>query len=178
MKKIAFFLSAQTIDKKYSKPALELVRLVVEKGYTFVYGGSDYGLMKEAADVVLSLKGKIVAVTSEEYKHVLRHDCDEVYVGKNVAERRRLFLEKSDAFVALPGGIGTLDEITDILASRKVDFHTKPIAFLNTHGYWNGLITQFERMVSDGFLPRKIDEIMFVSDEPEKILEYLSTALL
>ena len=177
MKNIAFFLSAQDISEKYTKPALELIELCVEKKYHFVYGGSNYGFMKQAAAHVRGLKGKIIGVSSEEFKSVLNTDCDETFIEIDVLARKRKFLEKSDALVALPGGTGTLDEITDIIALKKLDRHHKPIILFNTDGFWNGLVTQMQKMHDEGFLSKKVEDLIYVSDSPVEVITYLSEKL-
>lgn len=173
MKNIAFFLSAQNIDKKYSEPALALIKLCVEQGYGFVYGGSEYGLMKTASRLVKKLGGTITAISSEEFRSVLTDQADKTYVAKNISQRKEMFIQKSDVIVALPGGAGTLDEITDIIAKKKLGLHNKPIIFLNTDGFWDGLKMQYQRMYSEGFLLKNPDDLFFVDDNPNKILEFI-----
>ena len=173
MKHIAFFLSAQTIDKKYSEPALELIRLTVKSGYSFVYGGSHYGLMKQAAEEVKKLKGHITAVTWADFEKYVNREAHKIHVAKSIPERIMMILEKSDAIIALPGGSGTLDEITAIIEGRNRDLHQKPIVLFNTNGFWDALISQYQRMFDEGFLPKKLKDLFFVSDDPKKVIRYL-----
>lgn len=177
MKHIAFFLSARDIDKKYTKPALELVQLCVQNGYGFVYGGSDVGLMKQAADEVHRLQGKIIGISSQEFAHVLRAKLDESYVAATIFERKKIILEKSDAIVALPGGSGTLDEITDIIEHKKIGAHEKPIIFLNTDGFWDGLLKQYDRMFAERFLSVAPKDLFYASDDLKEIMQYLKMNL-
>ncbi|MDP4011074.1 MAG: TIGR00730 family Rossman fold protein [Candidatus Roizmanbacteria bacterium] len=173
MKKIAFFLSANDLVKKYTDPSLELVKLSVEAGYGFVYGGTNVGLMRQSAEVVESLHGNITAISSKEFSHKLRAGADECTIAEDLCERKRLFLQKSDAIVALPGGTGTLDELTDAIAHKKLHLFNKPVVLLNTRGFWDGLISQFDHMYQEGFIPMKSEELFFSSDDPNEILEYL-----
>jgi len=173
MKHIAFFLSAQEIDAKYSKPALELIRLSVKSGYGFLYGGSQRGLMKQAAREVKKLNGHITAVTWTDFEKYVNRDAHKIHVAKNIPERIQMLLDKSDAIIALPGGSGTLDEITSIIEEKKLDLHQKPVILLNSYGFWDGLITQYQRMFNEGFLPKKPEDLFYVSDKPEKIIKYL-----
>src|SRR3989338_8890860 len=101
MKKIAFFLSANDLSEIYSKPALELVRLSVESGYGFVYGGTSKGLMNQAADFVASLNGHITAILSKEFVYKLKKGANKTFIAENLGERKRLLLENSDAIIAL-----------------------------------------------------------------------------
>jgi len=86
-----------------------------------------------------------------------------------------MILEKSDAIIALPGGSGTLDEITSIIEGRNRDLHQKPIVLFNTNGFWDALISQYKRMSDEGFLPKKLKDLFFVSDDPEKIIRFLKS---
>ncbi|MDA1316648.1 MAG: TIGR00730 family Rossman fold protein [bacterium] len=173
MKKVAFFLSANDLDKKYSVPALELVKLIVELKYGFVYGGTNKGLMSEASDLVKSLGGHITAISSKEFALKLKKGADEEYMCEDVADRKRKFIEYSDAFIALPGGMGTLDEITEVIAKRKLDLLHKPIAFLNIDGFWDGLIKQINDMYKHGFSPYTFEDMCFSSSNPKEIMGYI-----
>ncbi len=177
MKKIAFFLSANDLAKKYTDPSLELVKFSVDAGYGFVYGGTGTGLMSEASDLATSLGGHITAITSKEFAMKLKGGADEEYICEDVLERKRMFVDHSDAFIALPGGTGTLDEITEVIAKRKLDLLKKPIAFLNTDGFWNGLIEQITHMYKEGFAPYSFEEMCFSSDSPEEIMAYLEKTI-
>ncbi|CAN5133293.1 TIGR00730 family Rossman fold protein [soil metagenome] len=177
MKNIAFFLSARDIDKKYSEPALELVRQCIQHGYGFVYGGSETGLMKSAAHEAHKLNGKIIAISCEEFKDVVTEECDEKVIAADIPERIKILIEKSDAIIALPGGAGTLNEIAQAIEGKKLDLHNKPIIFLNIDGFWVGLIEQYRRMQYDGFLHKKIDHLFYESDNIESIITYLKTSL-
>jgi hypothetical protein len=174
MKNILFFLSAQEIDKKYSEPALELVRLTVKDGHAFLYGGSEVGLMKQAAREVKKLKGRIVGVSCSQFEHIVNKDCDKIVVAKDIAERIKILLEESDAIIALPGGSGTLDEITAVIEGRKLNLHNKPIVLFNTNGFWNNLVKQYTHMRNEGFLPKEVQSLFFVSDDPKEVMIYLN----
>jgi hypothetical protein len=177
MKHIAFFLSAQNLNETYTKPALELVNLLISEKYGFVYGASDMGLMKLASDEAKKVKGYITGVSCEEFREVACKEADELIVCKNISERKRTLFDKSDAFIAVPGGAGTLDEITEMIDGRKLGHHDKPIVLFNINSFWDGLIEQYDRMITDGFIKRSRDEIFYVSSNPQEILSYLQGAL-
>ncbi|PIZ63790.1 TIGR00730 family Rossman fold protein [Candidatus Roizmanbacteria bacterium CG_4_10_14_0_2_um_filter_39_13] len=177
MKNIAFFLSASELDEKYTRTSLELVKLSVEAGYGFVYGGTDTGLMKQAADEVEKLNGMIIGISSLEFGDKLRPNIFESHVCASIGERKKMLNEKSNAFVILPGGAGTLDEGADAIEQKKIGAHHKPIIFLNIDGFWDGLITQYSRMYTEGFLREKPDSLFFVHEDPVEILEYIKDTL-
>lgn len=176
MKNIAFFLSANDLVKKYTDPTLELVKLSVEAGYGFVYGGTGTGLMSEASDLATSLGGHITAITSKEFVMKLKVGADEEYIGEDVLERKRMFIDHSDAFIALPGGSGTLDEISAVIEGKKLNLHFKPIILFNTQGFWNGLIEQYAHMRKEGFLPMPVEDLFFVSVDPIDTINYLQSS--
>ena len=170
-------MSANDLDKKYSEPALTLIKLCVERGYGFMYGGSEYGLMKMASQLVKSLNGHSIAVSAKEFASVVNQKADEIIICKNIGERKKMFMEKSDAIVALPGGTGTLDELTDVIAHKKLYLFNKPVVLLNTRGFWDGLVMQYHRMFADGFLLKNPDDLFLSDDDPKNILKFIQTTL-
>jgi len=182
MKNIAVFCSAQTVDEKYSDAAKEFGRLMVENGYSLVWGGTDRGIMKIISDEVRARGGKISGVSLDIFHHLARIDADEMMVAKSLGERKAAFLEKSDAIVALVGGMGTLDEITDIMELRKARHHTKPVVILNTDNFYEGLKMQLERMEKEGFLKSSLGHssdfiLTYFADTPSEAIEYINKEL-
>jgi len=176
-KKVCVFLSAQNVAEKYEKPALDLIRLLVQNGYTFVYGGTEKGLMKKAADLVRTEGGRIIAVFSEEFRSLWREDVDEKIECPNIPERKKKIIEISDALVVLPGGTGTLDELMEIVETKKWGSHSKPIVLLNSEHYWDGLISQLLKMRDEGFLNRDIEDLLCIFDNPLGAIKFLKHSL-
>lgn len=177
MKSIAVFCSANEIDHKYVEPAIELARLMVRRGYDLVWGGSDTGLMKHIADTVESEGGKLIGISVEFFRSVARKGADEMIVTKNLGERKALLLARSDAIVALPGGIGTLDEVAEVLELKKIDTHNKPIVILNTDNFYVGFKMQLERMKQEGFISKTLDELAYFADTPAAAIEFVNKHL-
>ncbi len=176
-KKICIFLSAGEVPLVYKNSTLQLIELLVGNNYAFVYGGSERGLMKVAADRVRKLGGRIISVASEEFRSAWRKDVDELIECSNIPERKKRILEVSDAIVVLPGGTGTLDEFTEIVETKKWGAHDKPIILVNTDGFWNGLLENYKRMYMEGFLKEPISELMLITADPKKVVEYLNKEL-
>jgi len=176
-KKVCVFLSAQNLKKEYEEPALKLVNLLVVNGFSFVYGGSERGLMKKAADLVRVKKGKIIAVVSEEFREVWRSDVDKQIICPNIPDRKKEVLKVSDALIVLPGGTGTLDEMMEAIETKKWGNHNKPIILLNIENFWNGLIEQFNKLVTEKFLDRHLKDLVYVTDDVDKAIEYLKGEL-
>lgn len=172
---VGVFLSAADLTPKYTKPAVEFGKLLVENGYRFVYGGSERGLMKVVADIVDETGGEIVAVTTELFKNVCRENVSEAILTSTIAERKSTMLAKSDAIVTLSGGTGTLDEVTEIIELKKNNLHDKPVIFLNSGGFWNGLQRQLKKMEKEGFLFKPLDQLVYFADSPRDAIMYLNT---
>jgi uncharacterized protein (TIGR00730 family) len=173
---VCVFCSASEIAEKYTKPAQELGKLLGESGHSLVWGGSDKGLMKLIASSVEDAGGKLVGVSVEMFSHVARKNTHEMIVAKTLGERKAVMLERADIIVVLVGGIGTLDELTEVLELRKHGMHTKQIIVLNTDGFYEGMKVQLERMEKEGFLmsagnARSLKELIYFADTPEEIME-------
>jgi uncharacterized protein (TIGR00730 family) len=173
-KNICVFLSANDVSPDYETPALELVSLIARNKDGFVYGGSERGLMKKAADLTRREKGRIVSVVSEEFRAVWRTDVDECIECPDIPVRKKRILEVSDAVVVLPGGTGTLDELMEAVETKKWGAHNKPIVLLNTKGYWNGLLTQIETMTKEGFFNKPLFDLIYVTEDPQDAMNYIN----
>lgn len=176
-KYIAIFCSAQDLAKKYTKPAKELAKKIAEHEYHLVWGGSDTGLMKVIADEVQKGGGKLVGVSVKFLHHVARKNADEMIMAEDFSERKAKMLFRCDALVVLVGGTGTLDEATDVLELKKQDHHKKPIIFLNTENFYEGLKVQLQKMKDDGFIKRPLEELIFFADTPQEAIEYIDENL-
>ncbi|MFI9470306.1 TIGR00730 family Rossman fold protein [Streptomyces sp. NPDC052492] len=170
---ICVFLSAADLADRYTTPAREFARLIGKGGHTLVWGGSDVGLMKVVADGVEETGGRLLGVSVEFLSAKARQGVDEMVVAKDLAERKRLLLEKADAVVIMVGGTGTLDEATEILELKKHGHTDMPVVLLNTAGFYDGLKEQFHRMEAEGFLPRPLNELVLFAEEPVGALAYL-----
>jgi uncharacterized protein (TIGR00730 family) len=171
--KICVFLSAADLDERYTRPAREFAEAIGKGGHTLVWGGSNTGLMKVVADGVQETGGRLVGFSVEFLRDWARKDADEMVIAKDLAERKALMLAGSDAVVVMVGGLGTLDEATEILELRKHGLHDKPVVLLNTAGFYDGLMIQLRRMDEDGFLPVPLAELVFFTDEGADALAHL-----
>ena len=170
---ICVFLSAADLDERYTRPAREFAELIGKGGHTLVWGGSDSGLMKVVADGVRETGGRLVGISVVLLREWARKDADEMVLAKDLAERKALLLARSDAVVVMAGGLGTLDEATEILELKKHGLHDKPVVLLNTAGFYDGLALQLRRMDEEGFLPMPLAELVFFADEGTDALAYL-----
>lgn len=170
---ITIFCSAHDVREPYTSAAKEFAGLLAKKGHVLVWGGSNKGTMKAIADAAQEAGGKIIGISVEHLKMNARSNADEMFIAKDWPERRAILLARGDAVAALPGGIGTLDEITEVLEYKKQDMHKKPIVFLNTAGFYDGFEIQMERMDKGGFLPKALAEYAYFADTPEEAMTYI-----
>lgn len=173
---ICVFCSAYSLDDRYTAPATEFARLLGEGGHTLVWGGSDAGLMGVLADGVKAAGGTLVGVLVELLAHKGYRGADELVMTRDLAERKAQLLMRADAVVVLVGGLGTLDEVTEVLELKKHALHDKPVVVLDTSGFYAGLRTQLERMDAEGFLPRPLAELITFADTPAEVFTLLATA--
>lgn len=177
LKYICVFCSANDLEEKYINPAKEFAKKMTEQGYHLVWGGSNVGLMKIIASEVQKGGGKLVGVSIEMFNNVIKKDADEVIVAPNLGERKSTMLLRSDAIVVLVGGIGTLDEVTEILELKKQKVHNKPVVVLNTENFYEGLKVQLQKMKDDGFIITSLDQLVYFADHPSEALEYINNQL-
>ena len=170
---ITVFCSANKLDDRYTAPAAAFARLLGEQGHTLVWGGSDAGLMGVIADEARAGGGRLVGINVEMLAHRGYPDADEMVMTRDLAERKAQLLGRADAIAVLVGGVGTLDEVGEVIELKKHGAHSKPIVFLDTDGFYAGLRLQLERMEQDGFLPRALDTLVRFAADPAEALDYL-----
>jgi uncharacterized protein (TIGR00730 family) len=170
---ICVFCAASEVDPIYSEPAKELARLIAEDGHTFVWGGSDRGLMKTMAETAQAYGAPLLGITMESLKHTALESADEMIIAKDLADRKKLMLERSDAIITLVGGTGTLDEMTELFELKRHGLHRKPLIILNTAGFYDGLRELWGHMGSEGFLnrlPVPLYELIQFADTPAQAM--------
>ena len=159
----------------FTKRAGELGRKIGERGHGLVYGGSNTGMMGAIADAVLHAGGKVTGVIPDVAVIKAREHTglSEYIYTDTMAERKSRMIDLADAFVAMPGGIGTLDEITEVISLSSLGIVKGAIVFLNTNGYYDGVKELLKNIVSNGYgRPEYFERILF-SDDPEEILAFI-----
>jgi len=174
---VCVFLSAADLDERYTRPARDFAEILGKGGHTLVWGGSDTGLMKVIADGVRQTGGRLIGISVVFLREWARKDADEMVFADDLAERKALLLARSDAVVVMAGGLGSLDEATDILEQRKHGLHNKPVVLLNTAGFYDGLVLQLRRMEQEGFLPVPLDDLVFVTDDGARAIAHLEESV-
>lgn len=156
----------------YAEAARQLGRELVERNYGLVYGGGNVGLMKIIADTVLDLGGHVTGVIPDSLvsKEVAHRGLSDLRIVQSMHERKAMMAALSDGFIALPGGIGTLEEFFEVLSWAQLGIHRKPCGLLNAGGYYNRLIEFLDHAVEHDFLKPKHRSLLILADEPPEIL--------
>ena len=164
-------------DAAYAQAARRLGQAIGERAWQLVYGGGNVGLMGELADAVLAAGGRVVGVIPEslmrrEVGHTRLH---EQHVVATMHQRKQMMAERADVFIALPGGIGTLEELYEVWTWRQLGYHDKPLGLLNVAGYFDALLTFMQGAVDQGFLSAEQFAVLQVSTEPTELLARLAS---
>lgn len=163
-------------DEAYGLAAESLGRIIAQKGMTLVYGGAKVGNMGRIADAALAEGGTVVGVIPRALvdKEIAHTGLSDLHVVTSMHERKAKMAALSDGFIAMPGGLGTLEELFEMLTWSQLGFHQKPCGLLNVRGYYNELLRFLEKAVAEGFI-RKQHEALFLQDQdPETLLTKLA----
>ncbi len=165
--------SSEGISSIYATSARELAKEMISANIKLVYGGGNVGLMGVIADEVLRLGGEVTGVIP---KALLDKECGHrgltrLHIVRDMHERKAMMAELSDGFIALPGGIGTLEELFEALTWSQLGFHDKPVGVLNVGGFYEGLIHFIDHLVAQGFLQSEQAALMLVESTPARLLQ-------
>jgi uncharacterized protein (TIGR00730 family) len=163
---------------EYATAARAVAESLVGRGLSLVYGGASRGLMGVLADAVLERGGTVVGVMPRGLarQEILHTGLTELVIVDSMYERKRAMFERSDAFLTLPGGFGTLDELAEVLTMSQLGLHAKPCGLLDVGGFFDPLVAYFDRAVSEGFLRAEHRGLVMVDDDVERLLARLSAA--
>lgn len=176
MERICVFCGASPGARpEYAEATAELGRLLVAEGIGVVYGGGGVGLMGVLADAVLAEGGEIIGVIPGALldREVAHRDVTDMRVVGSMHERKALMAELADAFVAAPGGIGTLEELFEVYTWAQLGLHQKPCALLNVAGYYDGVAEFLAHAVEERFLRVEHLEVLMVESEPKALIDSL-----
>ncbi len=178
MERICVFCGASPGARpEYAEAARELARLLTAEGIGVVYGGGGVGLMGALADAVIGAGGELTGVIPRALvdREIAHRDVMDMRVVGSMHERKALMADLSDAFVALPGGIGTLEELFEVYTWAQLGLHRKPCALLNIEGYYDGIADFLAHAVAERFLREETRELLMVETDPEALIERLRT---
>jgi uncharacterized protein (TIGR00730 family) len=163
-------------NARYAEAARELGSLLERRGLGLVYGGGRVGLMGVIADAVLAAGGEVIGVIPQALAtdELLHTGATVMHVVASMHERKALMAELSQAFIALPGGFGTFEELLEIITWAQLGMHHKPIGLLDTAGYFGPLLNLFDHAIAEGFIKVKQRQLVISAPEPEELLGLLS----
>lgn len=170
--------SGKGVDTAYAIAARKLGKALADNGIRLIYGGGSLGLMGEVARATLGAGGKVTGIIPEflgSREHMLK-DVDELIVVENMHVRKQLMFDRADAFVALPGGIGTLEELVEQLTWSQLGRHSKPIVIANIGGFWDPFLKLLDHMKGETFIRPGLDVHYTVVDKAEDILPAIFAA--
>ena len=173
MKKICIFCgSSMGFDPIYKEKAAELGRVLADNGCELLFGGGSVGLMKVIADVMMERGCKVTGTITQHLldMHVGHDGIDELIVVESMAERKKILEDMADGFIALPGGIGTMDEFFEAYVLSQLRVFDKPVALFNVNGYYDGIVAFIKHIADEGFMRREHAENLIVSDDPKDLL--------
>ena len=174
MKRITVYCSSSTsLDPKFFTAATRMGELLGSRGIELVYGGGGIGLMGEVARSVKKAGGRVRGIITRRLLELEQgfDGCDELVVVDTMSERKRLMAQQGDAFIALPGGLGTFEEFFEVLVQRQVGEHRKPIGLVNLDGYYDPLITLIDHGIEHRFIKPAVHHLLHVHAEPHLVLD-------
>lgn len=176
IKRICIFASScNYLEKSYYEVASEFGELLAKSGFDMVYGGSSLGLMWACAEQVKKNGRQIIGVMPERLHNmgVYTDDCVELFVTPCMRSRKAKMDELSDGVVALAGGFGTLEELSEMIVQKQLGYNNKPIVLLNTNGFYDKLIEFFKEIIKQNFASNKAKNIYYVAQTAEEAIEYI-----
>uniref|UniRef100_UPI0040254CFF TIGR00730 family Rossman fold protein n=1 Tax=Candidatus Stercorousia sp. TaxID=3048886 RepID=UPI0040254CFF len=176
IKRVCVFASScNYLEKSYYEAASEFGELLGKSGYDMVYGGSSLGLMWACAEKVKQNGAQLIGVMPERLHNMGVHtdECVDLFITPCMRSRKAKMDELSDAVVALAGGFGTLEELSEMIVQKQLGYNNKPIVILNTNGFYDKLIEFFDEIISQKFARDTAKKLYFVANTPKEAIEYI-----
>ncbi len=174
MKSVCVFCGSNFgVRQDFEAAAQATGRAIAEAGYDLVYGGAKVGLMGAVANAALDAGGRVIGVLPEalQQKELAHTNLSELHIVGSMHERKAMMAERSDAFIALPGGTGTLEEIFEVWTWGQLGYHRKPCGFLNVQGFYDGLLSFLDTQAAEGFVRQEMRMMAQVAATPEELLK-------
>ena len=178
MKNICVFCSASNgLEESYYSEARKMGELLAKNNYNLIYGGSSLGIMGNISKVAKENGAKIIGVIPEKLHEICKHANSNIYdeyvVTKDMRDRKAKMDELSDGFIILPGGFGTLEEVSEMIDQKILGYNNKPIVFLNTNHFYDNLFEFFEQIILEKFAQTKVSYYYYLAHTPEEVIGYL-----
>ncbi|UTW53797.1 TIGR00730 family Rossman fold protein [Kordiimonas sp. SCSIO 12610] len=173
---VCVYCGSRTGNKPYfAEMATELGHLIAENRMNLVYGAGSVGLMGITARAAIEKGGRVVGIIPEHLDsiEITQEGLSELHITRNMHDRKKMMFDRSDAFIVLPGGLGTLDETLEVMTWAQLSLHRKPIILLNQNNYWSPLLELINHVVDDGFASEANRALLHVVETAEDALAYL-----
>lgn len=169
--------SSNYLDEKFYKLAQELGHKIAKNGFGLVYGGTTVGTMGQIANAVIHSEGKVIGVIPKliQEKGLAHPELAEIIITKDMRERKATMEAHSEAFIALPGGFGTFEEVFEMIVAKQLGYHKKAIIFLNIDNFYDPMFQMFENVYQEKFAKEEAKELYFIANNTDEVFEYLST---
>lgn len=159
-------------DPSYMVMAEKLGQALIDRDLELVYGGADVGLMGKVADTVLNAGGTVIGVIPKSFAYKVSHQgISKLHIVESMHERKAMMFDLSDGFIALPGGFGTIEEVSELLTWSQLGLSAKPCGLINVCGYFDALLSFFDTAVTEGFMKQDHRNMLLVEKTPEDILD-------
>jgi len=172
-----FSSSSNALYEIYFEAARQLGKLIGTGGHQLIYGGTNVGLMEETAKAVRLTGAKTVGVIPRRIhdKELSSDENEEQIITDNMRDRKYFMRKRSDAFIALPGGFGTLEEILEVITLKQLHYHNKPVVLVNVNGFFDSLLQQFERSFEETFAHEEYRKLYFIADSAADAMKYIES---
>lgn len=170
--------SSSRVDDAYKDAATKLGQLVAQEGWGVVYGGGRVGLMGLVADSAMKSGGEVIGIIPSHIKEreVQHEELTELVVVETMHVRKQMMVDRSQAFVILPGGLGTLDELFEILTWKQLALHDKPIVIVNMNGYWENMLATLKHIANQGFMREEDMNMLVVVETVDDVIAAVKKA--
>ena len=165
--------SSNDLPEKFYKISKELGEMLAQKGYNMVYGGSTRGMMGTIADNALKNGAEVIGVMPEKFQDwgLQQPNLTKLIITKDMRERKATMEKHADAFIAMPGGFGTFEEIFEILVAKQLNYHNKPVIFMNFDGYYDNMFKMFDTVYQNNFAKQETKTLYFIANTLDEMFE-------
>ncbi len=174
MKKVTVYCGSRSGENPiFAKEVKKLAIEMVARDYALVYGAGHVGLMGVIADEMLQNEKEVIGIIPQKLvdREVAHNGCTELIIVETMRDRKWLMAEKGDGFIAMPGGIGTLEELFEIMTLNQLHYIQKPLALYNVNGYYDQLLSFLDHATNEGFMYGDLGQSLIVSDDPKELLD-------
>lgn len=170
-----FGAASDVVADKYKHEAYNLGALIAREGFSIVFGAGDSGLMGQLARGACSCGGRVIGIIPEQLNTpgIAFEQCTELIVTKTMHQRKALMEEMSQAFIALPGGFGTFEELMEVIVLKQLRYMDCPVCILNSFSYYDKMVAQFETLIDEGFAGDFDSELYYMAKSPEDAIEHI-----